>query len=75
MKTKREQRRFVKELRARIENTLLDHIKNGRIPENWDGIELRELIADTADRSRAGHDTFGRQRLKDYRNTVIVNNL
>lgn len=75
MKNKREQRRFVKELCASIEKKVLDHIKLGRIPTEWDGIELRELVADIADRSRAGKDTIGRKRLGDYRNTVIINNL
>lgn len=72
---KREQRRFVKELCARIENRILDHIKLGRIPAGWDGIELRELIADIAHEQRAGKDIMGRTRRRDYRNIVIINNL
>lgn len=75
MKNKREQRRFVKELCASIEKKILDNIKLGRIPAEWNGIELRELVADVADRSRAGSDIIGRARLRDYRNIVIINNL
>ena len=44
-----------------------------KIPEEGDGIELRQRIADRA--QRCTWLSLRGQRLRDYRNTVRVNNL
>jgi len=77
--TKQEQLRFVEELTA---NVLADLKKNvGRIPDHWDGHELRRWIADRFELSAAmsfgGPNRSAREkrRLREYRNTVLVENL
>jgi len=42
--TKPEQRRFVRELVANVRADLVKNVKN--VPDNWDGHELRQWIAD-----------------------------
>lgn len=76
--TKAEKRKFIRDLCGSITKMVLNNVD--RMPAEWDGIELRQYIADTfAD--RAGAMSFrstidrDRKRLKEYRNTVLVNNL
>jgi hypothetical protein len=64
--------KFVSELSANIAVEIIQHIKGGRIPEEWDGVELRWLFEEMA------VSNFGRQdrsRKRAYNNIVIVNNL
>lgn len=68
----REKKEFIQDLLRSIEKSLLEDVADGKIPDEWDGIELRRLIADRADAS--ARYLTGR-RLRDYRNTVLVNNL
>lgn len=42
---RKDQKRFVRELTKNIASEVIDSIRAGRIPENWDGIELREYLA------------------------------
>lgn len=63
---------FVKELTKSIQQTAFDAILNDKIPDNWDGIELRWYLAELFERSA----TFGnKSRKRQYKNTVLVNNL
>ena len=39
-----EKKRFAKGILAGMENTLMDNIDNGNIPENWEGAEIRWYI-------------------------------
>lgn len=76
--TKTQQIKLVREISRNIANELVSHIKNDRVPDHWDGHELRLLLAEkhaSSGRmsSLAGHGTSTRAR--DYRNTVLVNNL
>ena len=48
------------------------HNPGAKTHENWDGIELRWLFSERAD-SNFGKEMKGRKR--EYKNTVIVNNL
>lgn len=71
-----DQMRFVNDLTQSLKDTIREKIGNGLIPENWDGIELREYLAELADRSRATYMKSKRERRRrDYDNTVLVNNL
>ena len=68
-------RHFVQELIRSVQSEILD--KLSEVPEEWDGFELRWMIADYFDRSRinpSGGDQ-GRQRKREYRNEVLVRNL
>lgn len=37
---------FVRELGQNVLDRIINEIESGRIPESWDGIELRWLLAD-----------------------------
>lgn len=63
-------------------NEITTLIEKGRVPEEWDGHELRMLLAEKFEASarmsrchpknRGGYDAKAQQ---DYDNDVIVNNL
>jgi hypothetical protein len=69
--TKREQRRFIRDLLMNIQRDIRDAIRTNGIPRLWDGIELREYIAEKADRSRATRALVG-QRAQTYRNLITI---
>jgi hypothetical protein len=71
--TRREQRAFVRELIENVQKGMLDDIR--RVPENWDDHELRQWVADRFERSTMMDAAHNGQRLKEYRNTVLVCNL
>lgn len=71
---KEEQKIFVTSLMTALTKEITDHIDNGKIPEEWDGIELRWLIRDKA------ADVVGKRigtltRRRNYNNRVLVDNL
>ena len=76
--TRTQQKKFVKELATRVANEIREQILSGKIPEEWDGHELRCLLADrfnaSADMSVIKAEPRQR-RARNYRNTVLVNNL
>ncbi|MBS3648810.1 hypothetical protein KEU06_09350 [Pseudaminobacter sp. 19-2017] len=77
--TKREKRRFIRELISAVQKSILDRVPD--MPEEWDGHELRAYIAEKFGETvvtvgRTGH--YGKpyaKRTRDYRNTVIERNL
>jgi hypothetical protein len=76
--TTKEQIDFVKGLSDNIMGDIVRRIRMGRIPENWDGHELRCLLADLHEQSaNMTHIRTKKRskRAKDYHNTVIVHNL
>lgn len=75
---KQEKRRFIEDLCASIQETAINAIS--KMPEEWDGLELRELLADKFIESclmsrGPGNKARFRKRLRDYRNEVIARNL
>lgn len=44
--TKKEKRAFIRELMGAMQKSLLAEVE--RMPPEWDGVELRQLIADRA---------------------------
>lgn len=65
--------KFVRDLLGSITDKLVEDIESGRVPEHWNGIELRWLIAE-----RANNATVGKQNgvvYRNYRNDVLVNDL
>ncbi len=67
-----------KEDQVRITNELLDNLKKdmleavSKIPEEWDGLELRMLLEDKV----KGFTYHGNdKRYKEFKNHVLVNNL
>lgn len=72
--TKADKKRFARELTQSVLKTVIANVD--RMPEEWDGIELRDYIADKFDESRAfKHRPYMRKRASEYRNEVIVRNL
>lgn len=76
--TKQDQTRFVRELADSIASDIVKNITAGKVPESWDGHELRCLFSEKAKSAAFGteirrHARSGRAR--KYRNTVIVCNL
>jgi len=72
--TKAQKKAFIRELFKSIEISLIEKID--KMPEEWDGIEIRELAADKFAESTLFHRRRDlRQRATNYRNEVIVRNL
>lgn len=74
---KEEQIEFVIQLTDNVKNEILQKINKNKIPENWDGIELRWLIADKfSDVVFGGFEKKNqRRRAKEFNNYVLINNL
>lgn len=70
--TKENQIKFVQSLTTSVCNEILSKIKLGKIPEEWDGMELRELLKDKFAYESGYLDG---KRKNDYKNTVIEKNL
>ena len=69
---KKEKRFFIRQLSATIVKDALSKVE--KMPENWDGHELRLYLADCF-KAAVMSDCMKGKRLKDYRNTVLINNL
>lgn len=73
-----EQRRFIRDMTAAIQNECLNEISIGRVPKNWDGHELRCWLADKFERSAKGTCIRKNPRIRrsqNYKNTLAVNNI
>lgn len=69
--TREEQRQYILDCCAAQQRYLLERLD--KVPENWDGIELRNWFADAA---ISGYRyEMPRKRAKEYKNDVIVHNL
>jgi hypothetical protein len=73
--SKAHQSRIVRDLTKSIRDEILREIKGGSIPDSWDGVELRQLLADKFAEATYSKSFMGRARMKEYRNTVITRNL
>lgn len=69
--TKDEQIHFVKEMCHNLAESVIHDIDAGKVPDNWDGIELRQLLSDRVEWS----SILTGRRKRDYKNTVLVNGL
>lgn len=67
-----EQKNFITSLTDAIVIEIFGKINEGKIPEEWNGFELRELLADKFDNERAN---MTRTHHREYKNTVLVNNI
>lgn len=65
--------RFVLELFESVQRTVTTAIQEGRIPERWDGHELRQYVADKFNEARSGR--IKGQRKRAYTNDVLNENL
>lgn len=67
-----EKTKFVLDITENLRNTLLEQVP--KMPEEWDGIEIRQLLADLAT-SKFNYQPMNRSRKRAYKNTIMVNNL
>ena len=65
---------FVQFLSTAVVEQLVKDIERGKIPEAWDGVELRQLMADCFSREVYKLALTG-SRKRDYNNHILVNNL
>jgi len=70
---KQEKIRFVTHLMLSVKDKVFDAINDEKIPEEWDGHELRQYLADKF--SEAAYVRMDAKRKREYTNTVLVNNL
>lgn len=69
-----EKKEFVRNLTESICIKLLQEIDTMKIPENWDGVELRWLLEEEfKNEARYGNRKSSRRR--NFLNTVNINNL
>ena len=68
--------KFVTDSCNGMRDSILKLIEEDRLPENWDGHELRMLIEHKAIEDAArSHKYAGKQRVHEFNNTVLVENL
>ena len=72
--TPNEQSRLVEELSWAVVKELQADIAAGKVPEQWTGIELCQLLADRFERG-VFKGIFKGSRKRAYQNAVITNNL
>ena len=76
--SKREQKKFVRDRSASVVKSINEQIAKGLIPENWDGHELRSLLAYRHGLSGNIGNVMSNKRgarYREFQNTIIVNNL
>lgn len=69
---KQEQKIILAELCDRLRDDLLEHIRKHRVPESWDGIELRQWVSDSASRYTL---IMSRERKSDYDSVRLEKNI
>lgn len=70
--TRKDQRRIVREMLGALRKTMTASL--ALVPEDWDGLELRQLLADAA-AEFVIKGTMDRRRTREYRNACLVANL
>ena len=73
--TRKDQKQFVENLCNSIKHEIQSKIDSEIIPENWDGVELRQLINEKTSRETYLDRNKRDKRYKEYTNTVLINNI
>lgn len=68
---KEQKKEFINSLVEAVRTDILNNVE--RMPDNWDGHELRLYIREKY--SEVYWKTMTRSRVREYNNTVLVNNL
>lgn len=69
----KDQIQFVTDLTNAVRDKVIERIEKGKIPETWDGIELRWLLRDKFENQVSS--SVDRKRKREYNNTVLVENI
>lgn len=72
--TFQEQVKFIEELTENVKQEILRTHASHKIPIDWNGLELRQYIADKF-QDCIIKNMMSRNRKKEYNNTILVNNL
>jgi hypothetical protein len=72
--TRQQQRDFLMVLTDDVLNEIDDKLRNGTIPENWEGPELRAYVALKFTEQQMSHILTG-VRLQQYGNDILTLNL
>lgn len=72
MKTKAEKRKFIRDLTKSVTADLLQAVD--KMPEEWDGVEMRTYIADKFEYQQI-RELMPLKRLRAYRNEIVIRNL
>jgi len=67
--TTTQKREFIEELIQRVQRDLLERAP--KLPEEWDGHELRQWVAERFDAQR-GHGAMKGQRQRNYTNEILT---
>ena len=68
--TRKEQKEFVTKLCENLRNDLIRKIESEKIPEKWDGMQLREYLKDQVTWRK-----LDRKQRREYNNDLMVNPL
>lgn len=68
----KDKKTFLKNLCNSVRDELIGKVN--KMPEDWDGIELRQLLAEKFHRETHSRLLTGKRK-RDYNNTIIVENL
>jgi len=72
--TRDEQENFVHDLIRSIGVDIVNNIRNGKVPEHWDGRQLRQYISDKmVDGCDAGR-YMTLSEVREYRKEILTNN-
>lgn len=69
----KDQIQFVTDLTNAVRDKVIERIEKGKIPETWDGIELRWLLRDKFEEQTSSR--VDKTRKREYDNTVLVENI
>lgn len=69
----KDQIQFVTDLTNAVRDKVIEQIEAGKIPETWDGIELRWLLRDKFEAQTSSR--VDKKRKREYNNTVLVENI
>lgn len=78
MKTTFDQKEFITGISDNIVNDIVKQIDEGKIPKEWDGHELRALLSIYHEQSASISNCMSNKngkRYKEFKNTVLINNL
>jgi len=73
--TKNDQLDFMNELTDNVIEEIFNKIIDNKIPESWDGIELRWYLADKFKDCIFDEYKKSSKRKREYENTVLIENL
>lgn len=70
-----EQYSFIGSVLSGLNLEIFQKIEAGKIPEEWDGHELRQYMVDKLHERFSMGGKMSPKRMKDYENSVMIENL